>query len=172
MIQVIDDFLPASYHRNLLNLMSSDNFPWFYNDCVARNGDGEFFFTHNVFRYDAGGVNSDYWSEFHPMVYFIEEKLNFELESLLRIRCNLYTNQNKELAHESHVDQPNMQHYTGIYYLNTTNGQTNVGTETVDCVANRLVFFSGDILHNSNLQTDQHYRINVNINVQGSFKNE
>ena len=98
----------------------------------------------------------------------IEEKLKFRTSELLRIKCNLYTNQNTRLAHKAHTDFE-VPHYTALYYVNTNNGPTTIGGKNVDAVENRLLFFEGSEIHNSNLQTDTNVRINVNINIQGEF---
>lgn len=174
MIQIIDDFLPPSYHQGLCQLMNSDQFPWYYANGVTSYGDGDFFFTHNVFRKSEGGVNSDFWNEFKPMIFLIEDKLKFHMTDLLRIKCNCYTNQNKKIDHKLHIDFPEVPHYTALYYTNTSNGptvfKTDNGIETVDAVENRLIFFSGNIPHHSTLQTDSNVRINVNINLQGVLR--
>jgi len=167
MIQVIDNFLPPSYHQEVCQFLSSDQFPWYYANGVAQPNDGDFFFTHNVFNQE-NGICTSFWTKFSPFLILIEEKLKFKIDELLRIKCNLYSNQNISLAHNQHVDFK-YPHYTALYYVNTNNGCTTIGDTNIDAIENRLVFFDGTIFHNSNLQTDTNVRINININLKGNF---
>ena len=177
MVHIVDDFLPANLHAQLQNLMMGYEFPWHFSRAVSHKQDkGQYYFVHNVYgcsetdrSYDAPGiVESRYFEKMEAIIHFIEEKLKFQTHRLLRIRCNMYTNQNINVAHDQHVDhqQP---HMTAIYYLNTNNGPTTIGDEDVESVANRLVLFDGLIEHNSNLQTDVPQRVNININMIGKF---
>lgn len=169
MIKIVDNFLPPSYYHGLSQLMMNDKFPWYVVNGVSEHGDGDYFFTHNVYRETQGGINSDFWNEFKPMLFLIEEKLNFQMTKLLRIKCNLYTNQNKEYAHKDHVDWE-IPHYTALYYVNSNNGPTTIAGQNIESVGNRMVFFDGSLMHHSNLQTDEFTRVNVNINLEGYFR--
>lgn len=168
MIHVVDKFLPPNAFAQLSELMiSSKHFPWYYANSVAYDNDGEYYFVHNLYDQN-DGPKSQFFHEFKFLLYFIEEKLNFHIDHLMRMRCGLYTNQNKQLSHPLHVDY-NQPHYTALFYLNTNNGPTTIDGKNFDAVANRLVFFDGLLKHNSNLQTDTQHRMIVNINIQGSF---
>ena len=179
MIKIVDNFLPDGLHKRLQRVMMSAEFPWYFAHGVSSPDDQNYYFIHNVFgcreRMQNGtpswGVESTYFNEFETILYFIEEKLKFQTHNLLRIRCNLYTNQNINLAHGSHTDHE-IPHYTAIYYINNNNGPTTIGDKNVESVENRIVFFDGLIPHNSNLQTDVAERINININVQGEYLTE
>ena len=185
MVQIVDNFLPEILFRKLQTLMMGPEFPWYFVRGVAYASDNNiyylnnniYYFTHNVFgclEQDNGDgfkyrdIESGYYKDIEILLHFIEEKLKFQTHNLLRIKCNLYTNQNINLAHPQHIDheQP---HYTAIYYVNDNNGPTTIGDHNVDSVANRLVLFDGLTPHNSNLQTDTMERININMNIVGKF---
>ena len=175
-MQIVDNFLPKSLHKRLQRLMMGSDFPWYFVCGVATDNDLDYYFNHNVFgckEHSHNGfmnraVESPYLSEFEVLLHFIEEKLKFQTNELLRIRCNMYTNQNINLSHDQHVDHK-IPHYTAIYYINTNNGPTTIGDQDVESIENRLVFFDGLIPHNSNLQTDVAQRININLNMIGEF---
>ena len=55
-MKVIDNFLPRSYHRELLELMSGPNFPWHFNSNIAYEGqDGGSVYEH--------GFTHVFWDE-------------------------------------------------------------------------------------------------------------
>jgi hypothetical protein len=177
MVHIVDNFLPQSLHLRFQNMMMGAEFPWYFVRGVTDHTDDNYYFIHNVYgckEHNRGnGVNyreieSPYFRDIEILLFFIEEKLKFQTHDLLRIKCNMYTNQNINLAHGTHVDheQP---HYTAIYYLNNNNGPTTIGDQNVDSIANRLVLFDGLTPHNSNLQTDVAERININLNMIGKF---
>jgi hypothetical protein len=168
MIKIIDNFLPNSLHKRLQTLMTSADFPWYFITGVTTSADQDYYFIHNLFGCAREGIESPFFSEFEVLLHFIEDRLKFRTDKLLRIKCNMYTNQNINLSHDSHTDH-RFPHYTAIYYINTNNGPTTVGDKDVESIENRLVLFDGLIHHNSNLQTDTAARINININMQGEF---
>ena len=177
MVQIVDNFLPEILFRKFQTLMMGAEFPWYFVRGVSDHTDNNYYFIHNVFgclEHDKGDgfkyrdIESAYYKDMEILLHFIEEKLKFQTHNLLRIKCNLYTNQNTNLAHPQHIDheQP---HYTAIYYVNDNNGPTTIGDQDVESVANRLVLFDGLTPHNSNLQTDTIERININLNLVGRF---
>jgi|TARA_B110000908_G_C10128243_1_gene390926 hypothetical protein len=168
MIKIVDNFLPESLHTRIQDLMTGANFPWYLVTGVTTSDDDNYYFIHNLFGCTTKGVESPFFSEFEILLHFIEDKLKFQTDKLLRIKCNMYTNQNINLSHDSHTDH-RFPHYTAIYYVNSNNGPTTIGDQAVDSVANRLVLFDGLTLHNSNLQTDSTSRVNINLNMQGKF---
>ena len=95
---------------------------------------------------------------------------------LLRAKANLYTNQNKKIEHFAHRDawtnyemsnkeaRKNMK--IALYSINDNNGYT-LFTDTGEKVyskRNRIIFFDGDITHQSAVQTDTNVRLNINFN--------
>jgi len=173
MVHIVDNFLPPSLHQRFQNMMLGAEFPWYFVKGVTDHTDNNYYFIHNVYGcIDKGNgfrdVESPYFKDIEVLLFFIEEKLKFQIHDLHRIKCNMYTNQNINLAHGKHTDHQEP-HYTAIYYLNDNNGPTTVGDQDVNSVANRLVFFDGLTLHNSNLQTDVAERVNININMTGEF---
>tara|TARA_B110000908_G_scaffold4622_1_gene5997 strand:+ start:831 stop:1373 length:543 start_codon:yes stop_codon:yes gene_type:complete len=177
MVQIVDNFLPANLFARFQHLMMGAEFPWYFVLGVADHKDDDYYFIHNVYgckEHDNGDgqkyrdVESQYFKDFEMLLHFIEEKLKFQTHELLRIKCNLYTNQNVEKAHAPHIDME-IPHHTAIFYLNSNNGPTTIGDQDVESVANRLVLFDGLTPHNSNMQTDVAERINININMRGEF---
>ena len=180
---VVDDFLPKPdfdvLHDNLMskydNLVSRTGeefhecFPWVYSDTVGNEFDvaeGNWYFSSRL--YEAGYV-SPWFEIFKPILHNIENKLQFTIRDLIRVRANLYTNAGISKAHPDHIDQ-SFQHTVGMFYINTNNGPTTINGTDYDSVANRMILFDGSYMHHSNLQTDTKIRVNVNINITGAFR--
>lgn len=115
-----------------------------------------YFFTHTVFIEDEPES---------PLYYDIkkhfEDKL--EIETLLRIRINLYPSADIVREHGSHIDY-NFSHTAAIYCLNTCNGFTRIGEDKVESVANRMYFFDGSEFHNSSNTSNAMSRFNLVFN--------
>ena len=104
MIQIVDNFLPKSLHKKMQMLLQSPDFPWYFITGVTTGKNEDYYFIHNLFGCAREGVESPFFSEFDVLLHFIEDKLKFQTDTLLRIKCNMYTNQNINLAHDSHTD--------------------------------------------------------------------
>ena len=65
-----------------------------------------------------------------PMLFMFCDKASLQLESILRIRMGLFTKNDAESPHHNpHVDfaEP---HYTAVYYVNDSDGDTFIFNET------------------------------------------
>lgn len=88
--------------------------------------------------------------------------------SLMRIKANLLTRTEEHVMHGYHIDYDRTQglpHKTAIFYCNNTNGWTQFKNgKKVECVANRMVIFDGQLEHSSVSQTDDIFRVVINFN--------
>ena len=172
---IVDDFLPPSFHNDLLSLVTQNTFPWYYNDFVTyeREVTGAYFFSHAALLVDPKSNThymSDKFEAIRPMLYFMEDRTNFRLTSVMCARFNMFTNMGRLIKGAWHTDQQ-IDHQVALYYVNSTNGPTDfIDGSSVECVANRLVMFDGKALkHRSTHSTDTKYRANINFNMQGYF---
>lgn len=164
---VIDDFLPASLHEDLKSLILGQNIPWSYvPGATSPDIKDEFYFAHRVI---GPGYTSSLFKDIKPILYFMDDRMGFVIESLLRINCTLTTNQGVRKRTTMHVDGIKF-HYTGIYYINTCNGPTVVEDTEVESIANRFLLFEGSKMHCGTLQDDAHVRANIVFNMQGYFR--
>ena len=118
-------------------------------------------FTHDV-------VESDYAEDFAPINYFVgryTQHLN-----IIRMKLNLYTNQNKRIKHAKHIDvydedtnKPGDN--TTITLLNFTdcNGGTIIDGKEYPSKANQALIFDNKLYHQGIVQTDTSNRIVLNI---------
>mgnify|MGYP001174452880 CR=1 FL=1 len=162
MIEVIDDFLPSNQFEQIsINLMGND-FPWYWNNSVndrtEKHEHGQF--THGFFDYGADNP----WRSLYGQL--LEDFIvSFTWKKMIRIKANLIPRTPTNIFSGYHVDQ-NFPHKVGILYINTNNGYTQFEHDgsKVDCVANRMVFFDGDMRHSSVTATDQYNRVVINLN--------
>jgi hypothetical protein len=164
---IIDNFLPDSLYQDLKSLILGDNIDWSYcPGATYLDQHDEFYFVHRVIAPD---YTSSIFKDIKPILYFMDDKLGFVIENLIRINCTLTTNQGVHQRTAMHVDFP-IPHYVGIYYINDNNGPTVVEDTEVECVANRFLLFDGSKMHSGTLQDDCHARVNIVFNMQGFFR--
>jgi hypothetical protein len=188
MIKVLDNFLTKSYHKDLLNIMSSPNFHWHYNENISSKPKEsinekpvleEYGFSH-IFWNEKGMRNSPTSVLWKPGLYQIMDAVDTDF--ILRSRGDMTLYSYKEFIHEPHVDLL-IKHISAIYYVNDSDGETifynqrHLGEgypipndmqikEKVSPKANRLVFFDGDIIHTGMSPNKHKNRIIINSNFQ------
>lgn len=166
---VVDNFLPPSLLNDIQSLTMGDRINWAYRPgATSVDTPDEFYFSHTAFMKDPLSV-SPLFNDIKPILYFMDDRLKFYLDELIRINCTLCTNRGKVMPQAMHVDF-DIPHYTGIFYCNTTNGPTLFEDTKVDSVANRFVLFDGKKRHAATIQDDCHARVNIVFNMQGHFR--
>jgi hypothetical protein len=164
---IIDDFLPNSLHNDLHNLLLGERMSWTYMPAATSpDSPNEFYFVHKVISQEHC---SPVFNDVKPVLYFMDDKLRFVIDNILRINCTLCTNQGRVIPQSMHVDF-DAPHFTGIYYINTNNGPTVIEDTKVDSVANRFVLFDGLKKHAATIQDDTLARVNIVFNMQGHFR--
>lgn len=161
-MKVIKDFLPQDKFYEIKSTLEGLDFPWYYSSKVAKldeKNDGDFYFFHNFFQ--DGQPRSHF---FNQILMPILGKLQFE--ELLRCRSNGYTRKSKQKAHDFHIDSKEP-HTVVLYSVNTNNGYTlfKDGTKQ-QSIENTALIFDGNLEHASVPQTDEKFRININLNIR------
>jgi len=162
-MKVVDDFLDKNLFTDIYNIMTSDVFPWYFNNDIIHSKPEKilidnFQFTHNFYMDYA--PNSSYFNLIKPILY----KLN--AVAILRVKSNLLTRTEKIKEHEIHIDNKYVDNYKiAILYINTCNGYTKLKDNTkIDSIENRALFFDPSINHQSTTCTNAKARFNMNIN--------
>jgi hypothetical protein len=201
-IKIFDNIIPKGYQDALEELITDELFDWGYaNDVVwdqssLRKGqslkqvnDG---FGHMLC---VPKHESKHWPFIKPFVYHINEALGEDAKNIFRVRVNLMLRAYPEDMpwNNEHIDSPTP-HYTGIYYVNDTDGPTYIFDQKVtdiqhknwtqDVVLNyinnteftvaqavepkkgRLVVFNGQRFHASSKPRDNQNRIVIAFNWQ------
>jgi hypothetical protein len=171
---IIDNFLPESYFKELKTIMFGSNFPWNFNGSTTPGFDNDIYFTHMGFKRELNNsdnpFNSPFYFDSKAILYFIEEKFKFHIDTLYRINCTMVIIQPERSVSAFHVDYT-IPHYTGILYMNNCNGPTVFDNkEEVEFKENRFVLFDGSRLHAASQQNDVARRVNIVFNFSGRFK--
>ena len=162
-MEVIDNFLPEYHFKQISNVILSKDFSWHFHDGIVGPNDGQCQFTHVIFDWQYGGVNSEYYSLFDVA----QQKLG--VKRLDRIKLNLNP---KTIFHRKggyHTDRPNLNqtphHKTAVFYINTNNGWTQFKKGgKVKSVANRIVICDNNLEHTGVTCTNEQRRVIVNFN--------
>jgi|TARA_R110000796_G_scaffold235642_1_gene354710 hypothetical protein len=171
------NFLPDLFFNKLNDIVTSNNFQWYFQEKTVRNklleGDDNFMFTHMLCdtKFDINSERdleteekSNWFPFFEPIKYFIDSK--FKVKKLLRMKLNLYTNQHKKINHQPHVDYPfkNQGIKTAVFNFTTCDGGTNVSDIFYKSVSNKIIIFNRENKHFGIVQTNTPRRIVLNIN--------
>ena len=159
-LTVIDNFLDSSEFEELSGIMSSDGFPWFFNNYISYHQEAQ---TTEVFQF----VHAFYNSDLPLSNYFnILEKLLIRINPfcILRIKANLLTRTEEIIEYGLHSDTQDPNLMTAVLYLNTNNGYTVFESgEKVNSIENRIAFFPSNLVHAGSSCTDQKRRMVINI---------
>ena len=158
-MQIVQKFIQQKeVFENIRRSVMDPNFPWFYSGTTASLYDkSDYLFYH--WLYQDGHQISDH---FNSVLVPLLGRLN--LNSLLRCKVNLYTKKTKHIKTAFHTDSPEP-HKVALFSINTNNGYTLFkNKDTAPFVENNMVLFDGQTEHCSVAQTDEHVRINININ--------
>ena len=168
-IRIKKNLLPAIYFNKLKHLVTGRAFPWYFlNQTVDYLGvkqDKHFMFVHTLYNKVPPTPALHLYKEFEPILYF----LDFPIKELLRMKLNLYTNQNKKIKHVRHTDvydeknKPRENVTLSILNFITCNGGTIIKDKKYPSNENELLIFDNLNKHSGVVQTDTPTRIVLNI---------
>lgn len=174
------NILSKKKHKELLEILSSYNFPWYFNSSTRHNEFDQtkdfpkiYQFVHGFYK--DGEINSTgYEPLILPLIDAIKKKTKVKFGKLVRAKVNMLTKQtytHENIAEEIHVDFPKGSNYlTVIYYVNTSDGNTDVSDiglpSAFEPIENTCIVFDSDREH-FGLPPQQHQkRIVINLNFE------
>jgi len=172
-IKIIDNFLLKNELIKLQSHILTNEFPWFYQDKVVGNEEGEkespdnFQFVHNI--YYLNKPNSSIYSQLIEPLFVRKLEKQLSLGALIRIKSNL-TFKTKTINEilPYHCDFPEPQFkksFTAVYYLNTNNGYTKFEDGTkIESVENKFVIFPTYLKHTNATTSDTKIRVVIVFN--------
>ena len=181
-IEVFDNFLSKEDFAKIKELPLK--LDWKFLDHKVDALDGHCQFVHLFYNKNDTDKKSSFYNLLSPLI----DKMNIKV--LTRIKANLTLKSNSIVQYTMHVDESNIlgtlgsfvnkdnnnelqqlinnsfdNLKTAIYYLNTNNGKTVFENgQEVQSKENRLVVFSGKLLHAGTTHTDTPYRSVINFN--------
>lgn len=157
-MKIKNNFLERTYFDSLQKNLLSNEFPWLYQDSVAKpaeNNYNHFYFTHTF--YEDLAPKSNYFQNIIPILQELKVK------SLIRVRAIMYVNQGDLVVHDKHTDFP-FTHNAAVLYVNNNDGYTEIDNKKIESVANTVSIFDGSKEHNSTTCTDQKVRVVLSVN--------
>ena len=159
-MKIEDNYLPNKSLCLIFDMVSGEDFPWFYQAFPERNDNKDVLLTHLLYQHYPS-KSSEGMKLLEPLIDKIKPN------ALIRIKANSYPNTSTIKTHKMHIDFP-FKCTTSIFYLNTNNGVTKFEDGTiVESVANRLLTFDTTTPHCSTSCTDERVRYNINFNYFG-----
>ena len=157
-MKIKDDLLSLEDLDKLDSIISSHNFPWFFQK--NQTWDDDPFFCHVMYCLDMAE------SQFYPQVSEIFKK-HLNWTSMYRLNVNLCPKIGSTSNFHTDVNDEHNEEVmtTAIFYLNTNNGYTEFENgEIVESISNRLVEFPSSCRHRATGQTDKDKRVVLNFN--------
>ncbi len=164
MIEVIDDFLTTSYHSEILRFVSSGEMQWFYTPNITGeeyDGLGLHGFSNHLYDVDRDTPVNPLVSLIMPCLFQIQDYI--KSPRILRARLDMTLFNPFCPPHVPHTDMEG-DHYSAVYYVNNSDGDTIIGDTKVKPIANRVVIFDGTIVHNGHSPCEHNNRIIINSN--------
>lgn len=129
---IISDFLPKSYVNEIQETLLGNSFPWYYHCETSshlyddKNTVDSHQFVHSF--YQDNMIKSSYYNLISPILLFLSKETGEDyVSNLIRIKSNLLLKspqQNKEVYHSPHRDDPLFDTETFLYYVNESDGDT------------------------------------------------
>jgi hypothetical protein len=118
-MEIIDNFLTESEYQLIFDVLTSNEFPWFYNDSVDYDGQEieNFQFTHNFIRMEHLHYSV---TQTIQLMFPILDRL--KPVHLLKLKANLNVRGDGGKIGKFHKDVGVEGAKTAIFYVNTNNG--------------------------------------------------
>jgi len=160
-LKVHDNFLSEKDFLFLESNIIQEYFPWYFNNYKIVNESKQIYdfqFTHTL--YNNFQIKSDYFNLIEPILEKIKPV------ALIRIKLNLTTVFKEIINYPFHTDiLTNTNTKTGIFYLNTNNGQTIFENgDKIESIKNRFIEFPSGLKHAATTHTNSKTRIVINFN--------
>ena len=159
-MKIINNFLEKEDLSKIKSTLLNDvYFPWYLQNGVSYNEDGNIQFTHVFYNERINTTEQNFF-----LLKPILDKL--KIKKLLRIKANLVLKTHKLIQHDYHVDYPDIVCTTAIFYINTNNGYTifKKNNKIIKSEENKFVFFKSNLEHAGTTCTDENLRAVINFN--------
>ena len=175
-VEIFDNKISEETQLYLKNNICENKFPWYYipETVGAIKENDKYQMVHMLI------VEGEPTSEFaYDIIKCFEFLPEFKTHKVLRAKLNMnfqYKKKNMELPH---IDSPNPNHISYLYYVNESDGptlfypygsvlpyfynETNENKASVDFKQGRLVRFPSNLLHSSSLPYKYENRVVLNL---------
>ena len=153
---VIDNFLSEEEFKKISEIVSGNQFPWFFNEGKVEDNDGYDQYYH-IFYNQWSGVRTQESTILEPIL----KKLG--ANQIYKAKANMTSRKLFFRKTKYHIDLCNVT--TAIFYINTNNGGTKLkGGPFIKSVANRILLFNSNKEHCGVYSSNSSRRLVLNIN--------
>ena len=171
MIKEYNNFLNASYFKEISNLLCSSSFAWYYNKNISSkendNNINEHGFSHWIVNQKNPNAMTPYRDYFMPLLLMIQDCV--KKDKILRARADMTMVSTEKFIHDWHKDF-DYENTATILYINETDGETvileNEIKKIVKPEVNKLVVFNGNLVHTGHSPIKHKRRILINSNYE------
>jgi hypothetical protein len=175
MIQVIENVLPQEKADSIENtLMGEGYFPWYikhhitYGNMVDNIDNIHYGYSHYFIA--ETNIESTFAWNVIPIITSIADKIDFNINTVFNMRAFLHNPSTVPgTINSKHIDM-DRHHYSCIYYVNDSDGDTVFFDSDSDNIIKRYtpkkntaVFFDGSINHSSTTPSQHRCIINTNV---------
>jgi hypothetical protein len=156
-MKVDKNFLQKKDFLDIKKIMTNPEFPWFFGN---RNFDLKSIFNQQFCHifYRNYTINSNFFNLLNPLIEKLKPK------ALIRIKANMTLPSDKIYENlPPHVDF-DFDCKTSIFYMNTNNGYTMLGSKKIKSEENKILTFDSNKEHFGTNCTNQPFRMVININ--------
>lgn len=187
--KVLENIIPDTYQNILLEMYDTATAQWAYlpnlsgiesheKDPNNKNIVPSIGFTQKVYQDNIGAVNGN-WTFTAPLLWFLEHRTGIKVKHIDRVRANLMVPNGvntSETYNEPHIDSPDFDSLTMLYYINDSDGETRIFDKTVKEGFNDLkmihsqphkkgdaIIFPSNRFHSSSSPITSDKRLNLNF---------
>lgn len=158
---IFENALDKESFEKIYNFFIDINTPWYYIKKLISYSINEDrgYFTHNIFNENK--ISSPAYDFMFPLF----KKLN--AIALISLRANFNFKSDVKYESEFHTDYDFKEALTAILYLNTCNGYTEFNDDKKTKIIsekNKLIIFNNKFKHKMVSQTDENFRLLINVN--------
>lgn len=131
MIKIIDNLLPESYINEIERICYSQKMAWTYcNETIYTSPDKNDLWNKQLAHvlFLDGESKSEHYKFFAPLLFILEEKMDYKIKELMRLKINLVTTiPDSNLLFLPHIDFGDEKPYlSAVFYINHSDGDTIV----------------------------------------------
>ena len=148
------NFLDLKDYQQIKEAISSDEFPWYFNEVsLITDKNSPFQFTHIFLK---NGMTNSTINILNPLLSKLKA-LTF-----LRIKANLNTRTSKIIETGEHSDEDD-RFTSAVFFLNECNGYCKIGNKKIKSEDNKILIFKSNEKHTGSTCTDSKRRMLINI---------
>tara|TARA_B110000503_G_scaffold12801_1_gene17428 strand:- start:14990 stop:15505 length:516 start_codon:yes stop_codon:yes gene_type:complete len=168
MIKEYNNCIPEWLHNRTKAQLEDPSVSWYFpstNDSNLSNAA----FCKNHYNHPA---NYENWAEADSLIYVLDYWIHankdwFEFERVQRCMTNFYA---RGQCTSMHTDIPDDGYYSLLYYVNDSDGGTQINGTKFNHTENKMLFFKSTLLHGAIPTVTSPRRLTVNWVLKGKIK--